>query len=102
MGDVRFYLKQAGKNGKSSIYLLFQYKGNRLKYFFGESIDTGKPLKEDGFQNWSTGKQRVRKNSLTTSDGKHSLNDLLENLEKECNRAYNIELKMSAMKCIGV
>jgi hypothetical protein len=38
-------------------------------------------------------KQRVKTNRTTTTDGKHSLNDLLDNLEQVCYTAYNAELK---------
>jgi integrase len=84
MGEVNFYLKDAGKNGKAAIYLIYQYRGNRLKYYFGESILPG---------NWNTKKQRVKSNRTTTADGKYSLNDLLDNLKKVCEEAYNNEIK---------
>jgi integrase len=85
MGDVNFYLKKAeAKTGKSLIYLQFRYKGQKLVFAFGETIDPG---------NWNYNKQRVKGNTATTGDGKHYLNDLLDNLEKECKSAYNKEIK---------
>jgi integrase len=93
-GDVNFYLKKAEKStGKSLIYLKFKYSGNVFVYSFDQTIDPGKKLKADGFKNWSTGKQRVRSNRVTTNDGQHSLNDLLDNLEGVLLETYRKELK---------
>lgn len=81
MPAVNFYLKKAEeKSGRSLIYLQFKYQGKRLVYAFGQNID---------LDNWNKKKQRVKSNLETTADGKHSLNDLLDNLEKECLKAYN-------------
>lgn len=85
MPTVNFYLKKAEeKSGRSLIYLQFKYQGHRLVHAFGQTIDAA---------NWNAKKQRVKSNVQTTADGKHSLNDLLDNLEKECIRAYNSSLK---------
>lgn len=86
MGNVTFQLKKAQvKSGKSLIYLQFYYSGNKkLVFSFGQNINPS---------NWNSKKQRVKSNNQTTADGKYSLNDLLDNLEKECNRAYNREIK---------
>lgn len=85
MGNVKFYLKDEKTKDKTPIYLLFQYKGNKLKYYFGESIEP---------KNWTSQKKyRVKSNKATTADGKLYLNDLLDNLEKECIAAYNKEIK---------
>jgi len=84
MPSVNFYLKKAeGKPPRSLIYLQMKYSGNRLVYSFGQTISPA---------NWSKAKQRVKNNRETTKDGQHSLNDLLDNLERECLRAYNEEL----------
>jgi integrase len=82
-GEVNFYLKDPDAT-LSPIYLLFKYNGQKLKYYPGQSIKPG---------NWSKKKQRVKNNNQTTADGRHLLNDLLDNLVKECNSAYNAELK---------
>jgi hypothetical protein len=84
MGAVNFYLKKAEASGFSLIYLQFKYSGNKLLFSFGQNIKSG---------NWNKKKQRVKSNTITTADGKYSLNDLLDNLEKECLRAYHAELK---------
>lgn len=97
MGTVNFYLKKpepltkkeiaAGKkesSKKSLIYLQFKYNGQKLVFTFGQSIDP---------KNWNPAKQRVKSNNQTTEDGKHSLNDLLDKLEKLCLKTYNDELK---------
>lgn len=93
-GDVNFYLKKPEKKtGKSLIYLKFKFSGNVFVYSFDQTIHPGKKLKLDGYQNWSTGKQRVRSNRITTKDGQHSLNELLNNLESVLLETYRKELK---------
>jgi hypothetical protein len=85
MGSINFYLKKAEeKSGKSLIYLKYKYNGRVLVFTFGQTIDSA---------NWSQAKQRVKNNRQTTADGKHSLNDLLDNLGKVLEKAYNTELK---------
>lgn len=84
MGDVNYYLKKAESHGKSLIYLQFKYAGQRFKYSFGQSIDP---------DNWNKKKQRVKSNRETTSDGQHSLNELLDNLEEVLLNTYHSELK---------
>ncbi len=86
MGAVNFYLKKAEKStGKSLIYLKFKYNGSYVFVFaFGQSIN-----KKD----WNAKKQRVKSNNQTTADGQYSLNDLLDSLETECEKAYRTELK---------
>src|SRR5215218_3605870 len=85
MGAVNFYLKKKEEStGKSLIYLQYKYNGYKLTFSFGQVIDP---------KNWNNGRQRVKSNNQTTADGKHSLNELLENLAVECVRAYNTELK---------
>lgn len=69
MGTVNFYLKKAEEvSGKSLIYLQFRYNGLKLVFSFGQSINP---------DDWKPGKQRLKKNTATTADGKHLLNDFL-------------------------
>lgn len=83
MASVNFYLKKAEpKSGLSLIYLQFTYSGKKLIHSTGESIDRS---------HWNEKKQRVKSNSQTTADGKHSLNDLLDHLKSTCERTYNQE-----------
>lgn len=87
MGAVNFYLKKpegSGKDKRSLIYLQFKYRGNKLVFSFGQTIQP---------KNWNANKQRVKNNKTTTSDGRHLLNDLLDSLVKICERSYNAELK---------
>lgn len=84
MPTVNFYLKKSeGSPPRSLIYLQMKYSGKRLVFAFGQTIAPA---------NWSKAKQRVKNNRQTTRDGQHSLNDLLDNLERECQQAYNEEL----------
>jgi integrase len=82
--QVHFRLKPEDEEGKRLIYLQFLYNKNRLFYSFGQRV------KE---KDWSSNKQRVKKNNATTADGKSLLNDLLDSLERECERAYNVEMR---------
>lgn len=85
MGDVNFYLKSAEKkSGKSLIYLKYKFNGHVLVFAFGQTINP---------ENWNKAKQRVKSNKETTADGKHSLNDLLDNLKRVCVKAYNEALQ---------
>jgi integrase len=85
MGTVNFYLKKAEEvSGNSLIYLQFLYNGRKLVFSFGQSIDPS---------DWKPGKQRLKKNTATTADGKFLVNELLDNLERECLTAYNTEIK---------
>lgn len=84
MSEVNYYLKDPKKEGDTPIYLKFLYNGKILKFYIGQSIHKNK---------WNFNKQRVKNNKLTTEDGKHYINDLLDNLAKECKTAYNETLK---------
>jgi integrase len=85
MGSVNFYLKKAEKKtGKSLIYLQFKYNGKKFVYTFGQTINP---------KNWNSKKNRVKSNQQTTADGKHSLNDLLQNLQDLTEKTYNELLK---------
>ena len=82
--QVNFRLKPEDKDGLSNIVLDFAYQKRRLRYEFGQSI---KPI------NWNEKKQRVKNKLATTNDGKFALNDMLDNLESTCLRAYSEALK---------
>ncbi len=85
--QVHFRLKIAGKEDKNKLYpvtMHFIYSGNRLFYSFGQMC---KPI------DWDKGKQRVKKKDATTGDGKFALNDLLDNLQRICEKTYNESLK---------
>jgi integrase len=85
MPTANFYLKKAEKkSGLSLIYLQFKYNGYKLLFSFGQNVDPNL---------WNKKKQRVKSNAITTADKKHSLNDLLKNLEEVCESAYNEEIK---------
>jgi len=83
MPEVKFYLKKPEPSGKSLIFLKFKYSGLVLVYAFGQ-----KTLPKD----WNKAKQRLKSNKATTEDGNHSINDLLDNLEKVCRHAYHSEI----------
>jgi len=91
MSEVNFYLKKAepatpeNPNPKRLIYLQFKYGGrHKLVFTFKQKIHK---------KNWNEKKQRAKSVKQTTEDGKYLLNDLLNNLERECLRAYNTEIK---------
>lgn len=84
MGNVNFYLKKPDTNNNCLIYLRFFYNGKKVDFSFGQTIEA---------KNWNSEKQRVKNNRHTTEDGKHSLNDLLDTLEKVLKNAYNTEIK---------
>lgn len=100
MPDVNFYLQkpkapkptQEEPNPKPRkehiIYLQMKYSGERLVFFFGQHINPGKRNKKS-WENWDINKQRAKSNANTTADGKFYVNDLLDNLERECLKAYN-------------
>jgi integrase len=82
--QVNFRLKPHDAEGLSLIYLQFLYNKYRLFFSFGQKVNVS---------NWNKNKQRVKNTRETSSDGKYLLNDLLENLEKVCIKAYNNEIK---------
>jgi hypothetical protein len=84
MAHCKFYLKTPEPTtGLSLIYLRFTYGGKKFAFAFGQNVDPN---------NWNKKKQRLKKNTHTTADGKHALNDLLDNLERVCFETYNKEL----------
>ena len=90
MPEVNFYLKKAEPKTKQNprpkrlIYLQFKYGGHKLVFTFSQKV-----YEED----WNKKKQRVKSNKQTTSDGDHSLNDLLQNLKDVCEKGYKEEMK---------
>jgi len=81
---VHFRLKPEDQNGFSVIYLQFVYHKRRLFFSFGQTIRPS---------DWNEKKQRVKNKLTTTADGKFSLNDLLDHLERICLKAYSEMLK---------
>jgi integrase len=85
MGDINFYLKKpVTPKDPSQIQLQFKYHGKRLRFQFGQAVDP---------KNWNSNKHRVKNNRLTTPDGAHLVNDLLDSLEEACLHFYNDQLK---------
>ncbi len=80
--QVNFYLKPADQDGKCLIFLQFKFNKQRLVYSFGERIRKSE---------WSIKKQRGKIVGTLTSDGEHSLNDLLQNLDDLLTDAYKKE-----------
>ena len=81
---VHFRLKPEDQNGYSVIYLQFVYHKRRLFFSFGQTIRPS---------DWNEKKQRVKNKLATTADGKFSLNDLLDHLERICLKTYSEMLK---------
>ncbi|MCW3107293.1 MAG: hypothetical protein JWQ09_1799 [Segetibacter sp.] len=81
--EVNFRLKPKDAKGMSLIYLQFLFNKQRLFFSFGQKIKPGQ---------WNSNKQRVKNTTITTADGKHSLNDMLDTLERECSKIYNTSL----------
>ena len=81
--SVNFYLKHCAGYANHTIYLQFKFDGHRLRYYLKQSIEVSK---------WNAKKQRSKDANLKTADGKHGLNDLLNNLAMVCIEAYNAEL----------
>ncbi len=81
---VHFRLKPEDQNGFSVIYLQFVYHKRRLFFSFGQTIRPS---------DWNEKKQRVKNKLATTADGKFSLNDLLDHLERICLKTYSEMLR---------
>src|SRR4051794_30373778 len=77
--EVNFHIKPADSNGKSLIYLQFLFNKQRLFYSFGQKVNP---------EDWSKKKQRVKNKMQTTEDGMYLMNDLLNELAKECETVY--------------
>ena len=81
--EVHYRLKKKDSKGLALIYMDFAFNKSRLKFSFGQKI---KP------ELWNEKKQRVKNVSVTTADGKYSLNEMLDVLEKECYKIYTTSL----------
>src|SRR3954453_18683845 len=87
--QANFYLKRCKDNkAEGVIFLQFHYKPHRLRFSFGQRI---------ALSNWNKAKQRVKNTATTTADGNYNLNQLLETLAKECERAYKVELSTNGV-----
>jgi hypothetical protein len=84
MATANFHLKKDVKSDQALIVLQMKYSGQRLVFSTGEKINV---------KNWNANKQRVKNNTQTTSDGTHSLNDLLHELEGLAESTYKQLLK---------
>ncbi len=82
MPEVNFYLKKSTTE-KCLIRLQFKYYSRRFIFTFKQTVEKS---------NWNPKKQRVKFLNTTTTDGKHYLNDLLDNLASVCLTTYNKEL----------
>lgn len=79
MASVNFYLKEPKSIRETPIILQYKYKGQKLKYYIGQSILPGK---------WDTKKQRVRNTSTTTKTGDVLINDLINGLAAKVEEIY--------------
>ena len=82
--EVHFRLKPEVGKGVSLIYLQFLFNRNRLFYSFGQTVEG---------RDWSEAKERVKKNDRTLNNGKYSINELLDHLEKLCIKSFNEAIK---------
>jgi integrase len=83
MASVNFYLKEPFSSKRTPIFLQFKYKGQKLKYYIGQSILPS---------NWDSKRQRVKNNNLTVKRGDVLINDLLEVLSKKVEETYKKSL----------
>lgn len=74
MASVNFYLKEPSSKEETPIFLNFNYKGNKLKYYIGQSVIPS---------NWDSNKMRVKNTRATTSGGDALINDLLVAIAKK-------------------
>lgn len=82
--EVNFYLKPVNpETGKAVVYLLYRYSGYKIEFSFGQRVDPNK---------WNKGKQRLKSNNTTTTDGKQTLNELLDKLKSTLENAYSKEI----------
>ena len=81
--SVNYYLKHGKGYANHIIYLQFKFDGQRLRYYLSQSIEP---------KLWNLKKQRSKDANARTTDGQHSINDLLNNLATVCIEAYHKEL----------
>lgn len=84
MPTANFYLKKDTASDEALIILQMKYSGQRLVFSTSEKINV---------KNWNANKQRVKNNRQTTKDGKHSLNDLLNELQRIAETTHTASLK---------
>jgi integrase len=79
--SINFYLRKGEGYKNAVIYLQFWFNNTRLRYNLKEKINPDK---------WNPKKQKV-KDGTKTADGKHSLNDFLDNVADIVKDAYRDE-----------
>lgn len=79
MSAANFYLKEPSSRTETPIFLQFKYKGKRLKYYIGQSIQPS---------GWDFKKQRVKSKSATTKRGDILINDLIDVLARKVEETY--------------
>jgi integrase len=79
--SVNFYLKHCKGYANHNIYLQFKFDGYRFRYYLQQPVDP---------KRWNAEKQRVKDGAKTT-DGRHSINDLLNTIAQICIDAYYTE-----------
>jgi integrase len=80
--SVNFYLKHGTGYANHIIYLQFKFDGYRLRYYLQQPVDP---------KRWNAKKQRVKDADAKTTDGRHSINDLLNTIAQICIDAYYTE-----------
>lgn len=80
--SINYYLKHGEGYANHNIFLQFKFDGNRLRYYLKQSVNP---------KSWNPKKQRVKDANARTADGKHRINDLLNNLAQVCIDAYHEE-----------
>lgn len=77
MGKISFYLKKPEPVGrKSLIFLQWKYRGQRLVFSTGETINP---------KTWNYKTQRIK--------GENEINSLLDSLKLQCKLNYDTEIK---------
>ena len=80
--SINYYLKHGAGYANHNIFLQFKFDSNRLRYYLKQSVNP---------KSWNPKKQRVKDANARTADGKHRINDLLNNLAQVCIDAYHTE-----------
>jgi integrase len=81
MPNVNFYTKKPRKGSREAlIYLQMKYAGYKLVHSFDKFVDR---------ELWDNKKQRVKKGKDKRGYDRFYLNDLLNDLERECGRIYD-------------
>lgn len=80
--SINYYLKHGAGYANHNIFLQFKFDGNRVRYYLKQSVNP---------KSWNAKKQRVKDANALTADGRHRINDLLNNLAQVCIDAYHTE-----------